>query len=262
MEHKGGFPELRSNKFDPNSVYTEEHITRSDMVKNVKKMISYIKKLNKGETFTIYQHEIWTRYNSLEEIWHGFFANGLSIHPIGVASTTLISGNIDKTSIDHILNYHYDLSIDRRRDNLGMLIPNYIIDNKGRKLNFALEANNHPIIPWREGYISSLLDLVSTSHIPEAFSLFYFYLDETINDFSFNINLKAYPFLNKKEKAEFKQKLLKELKYKIVEWFKFMTEEEYETLPEKDFNKKIKDSLVDFYHKTPPYENPDNWEFP
>lgn len=246
-----------------NEIYKEEHITKDKMLKNVNDLLAKIKKLAKGQDYSLFQHNIWTRFDNLERIRNGFFKNGLHVNNPGVASTALWMGNIKKLTAKDVLNYTYDTKIDNNRENLGIIIPNYIVDAKGRKLHLTLEEGKTSLVPFKVGCITTLLDMiVAQGGLSYLFSLFYFELKEKTNDFSFFLNINALPFLNKAKKQEFNQYLCKTAKSAVVERFKFMTAEEYDRLSEKDLNQKISDKLLEHYLNTPEWEDPDYWEFP
>ena len=246
-----------------NEIYVEEHITKDKMLKNVNDLLAKIKKLAKGQDYSLFQHNIWTRFDPLEKIRHGFFKNGLHVNNPGVASTALWMGNIKKLTAKDVLNYTYDSKVNSNRENLGIIIPNYIVDAKGRKLHLTLEEGKLSRVPFREGCYTTLLDMiVAKAGLSYLFSLFYFELKENSNDFSFFLNTNALPFLNKAKKQEFNQYLCKTAKSAVVERFKFMTAEEYDRLSEKDLNQKISDELFEYYLTQPTWEDPSCWEFP
>ncbi len=253
-----------NDNFDfENAIYKEEHITKDKMLENVNELLAKIKKLAKGQDYSLFQHNIWTRFDNLEKIRHGFFKSGLEVRHPGVASTALWMGNIKSLTADDVLNYTYDTKLDSNRENLGLIIPNYIIDSKGRKLNLTLEEGKTSLVPFKVGCITTLLDMiVAQGGLSYLFSLFYFELKEKTNDFSFFLNINALPFLNKAKKKEFEQYLCKTARKAVVENFKFMTAEEYDRLSERDLNQKISDKLLEHYLNTPQWEDPSCWEFP
>lgn len=240
------------------------HINRTEMLKVVENLLNNIraKAGNNGSNYIIYQHLIWLRDNTLEEIISGVFNYGLRVKSPCISSTTNITGNLAEISAEDVLNYYYDTSINCSRDNLGFIIPKTIIDEKGRVINLALDKKPANI-RWNEGYYSAMIDfLLDLDHnLSNAYSLFHFELQPLIDKYSYSINTQALPFLSKQEQVTHDLELAKQIKNVLVNVKKIVSEEEYDNA--QDINPFIEQLIADKLAVTEgPYISPDYWEFP
>lgn len=251
------------NYLPEKNLITKLHIPKQTMLNDINRLLDILREKTKGEEYSIYQHLIWFRYNNLEQIKDGVFRYGLIVKNPSLSSTTNITGSLQKINADSVLDYHYDTSIDTVRHNLGFIIPNYVVDDKGRKIRLALDSK-HPNIPWQEGFFSSILDFIMEKHsnLSNLYSLFLFKLDEQNNEFSYTINKAALPFLPKEQQQQHFATLCQQIKEVLVNKYKILTEQEYDNA--KDINPYIDKLIEQEYEKTNgiPYIDPACWEEP
>ena len=233
-------------------------ITENELIKTLNKLLLLIN--NNKEKYVIIQHLIWPRYDTIENIKLGVMKYGLDIKSIGLASTTKITGNTRTITPRQIMDYHYDMPLTALRHNLGFAIPLTIIDEFGRRINYALDYD-HPEIPWREGKMCAIIDFVAfeKKSISNTYSLFNLDLNSTANEYSYQINRKALPFLSKEEKKQHFLEVSKIIKKILVNKYKIMTEKEYNQVP--DLNPYINKLIMQEYKKVKNeiYANPDCW---
>lgn len=254
-----------NNDFDyERDTISKDRLSYAELKKFIEKFLELLKqKLDGGKNFAIYQHLVWTRYDTVEDIRRGVFRYGLEVKHPCISSTTNITGNLAEISADDVMNYYYDSTMDALRDNLGFILPTKIVDEKGRIINFALDKRPENIC-WNEGYYSAIIDFIldHKSSLSNAYSLFHFTLlrqSETGNEYY--INKKAFPFLSKKKQKEHMLELSRLIKEIIVGKYHIASEEEYDNA--KDINPFIEKLIADkLAVTTEPYIDPAYWEFP
>lgn len=245
-------------------VFFKKNISYNEMQLFVEKLLKILReKLNGGKNFAIYQHLIWTRYNSVEEIKRGVFEFGLQVRNPCISSTANITGNLATINADDVLNYYYDSTLASTRDNLGLILPTTIKDEKGRIINFALDKKPENI-RWNEGYYSAISDFImdNKNYLSNTYSLFHFTLKkDSESENSYTINRKAFPFLSKEKQKSHILELARLIKEIIVDKYHITSEKEYDSA--KDVNPFIEKLIADKLAITSgPYIDPSCWEFP
>ncbi len=247
-----------NNCFTTSDLLVKNKVTETELICMLQKLLSKINKTK--ENYVIYQHLIWPRYDTIDNIKLGVMKYGLDIKSIGLASTTKIIGNLKKITPRQIMDYHYDMPLTALRHNLGFAIPLTIVDEFERRINYALDSE-HPQIPWREGKMSAIIDFIALEkrNISNTYSLFTLDLNSTQNEYSYQINKKAFPFLSDTEKKEHYQTVSKIIKKLLVKKYKIMSENEYDRVP--DLNPYINKLIMQEYSKVKNeiYANPDCW---
>lgn len=235
-----------NENFNEDDLLIKNNINLQEITILLKNMLNKIN--SKHESYAIYQHLIWPRYNSIANIKRLTLKYGLNINSLGMASTTNITGNTISITPEDILGYYYDSNITSQRNNMGFIIPLQIKDELGRTINLALDKH-HDFIPWREGKMCSILDFIAFEkrQISNTYSLFNADIDVTHDNFSCQINKKALPFLSEREKQLHYLELSKLIKKVLVDRYKILSEEEY--YKAKDINPYIEKLILQEYEK-------------
>lgn len=247
--------------FDESFLIRKNNLTKEEMLEAINKLLSLINKQT-GE-YAINQHLIWRRYDSWEDIKKGMFNNGLYVRTVGLASTSIITGNTKNITPTDVLSYSYATRVNSGKTNAGFVIPLSFTDEKGRKINLALDKE-HAVIPWDEGKMCSILDfiLLNKSYLSNTYTLFIFEINPNENIYNYRINKKAFPFLSDEEKQKHFYELSKLVKNILVKKYKVLTEEEYDNA--KDINPYIEQLIADEYEKVKDtlFSDPIYWEEP
>lgn len=249
------------NDYDKKHLLIKQNLNREEMLKSIKNMLSAIN-MNK-EDYAIYQHLIWTRYDTLEDIKEGTLKNGLFVRTVGLASTTMITGNTKLITPEEILSYSYAEKPSTSKSNLGFSIPLSIRDEYGRKIYLALDKT-HDSIPWDEGKKCSILDFIidKKKHLSNSYTLFAFDINPSANEYSYVINKNAFPFLSEKEKQAHYRELSSIIKEILVNQYHILSEDEYKKA--KDINPYIEKLIETEYEKVKGqmFDDPIYWEEP